>query len=517
MERVIKWLTGRGNNRHSGQPADTVVREVAFRPVLEGSTLMLTEERRRLVRMLADNSPLSQSVTDAWWLKPAQAMLERVQDCPAAWNGAYSSPGGFGDLSLGVAVRAVRLVRGMMLPPNATPEEQSAQAPGWVCAVFWAGLFHHLPWLTQVEGATQSGKIWYPGLHKPDSPWRVRPAKTARAPALTGQYMAAKLLPETGMLWLHQWPEASRCLLQFLSGERAGASVIYSIIMQAREGAGLEMGGISDTTGASSVNPILETQHADNAPNLAHNAPVLLSSHIISANVSDPIESNEATYTPPQAAGEETAPGTEIPELPLLSSALQSALGGNEATEYGSDSENEKEDSEIKQGVNLLTVLDLMAKGEAPVLSAEQAAVVMKQEQTEDGKPAVNSEPCGGNVFLDWLRESVEAGKVTVNESDSLLHMLSGFIFMISPDVFFRFISSQPENKYEKNKLQKNFESLGLHHSRNGKGLYSYHKYDSPDKSGQFTKLSGYMIKSDIILKKGRCLSDSIWLSPKRE
>ncbi len=88
---------------------------------------------------------------------------------------------------------------------------------------------------------------------------------------------------------------------------------------------------------------------------------------------------------------------------------------------------------------------------------------------------------------------------------------------MISPDVFFRFISSQPDNKYEKNKLQKNFESLSLHHSRNGKGLYSYHKYDSPDKRGQFTKLSGYMIKSDIILKKGRCLSDSIWLSPKRE
>ena len=368
-----------------------------------------------------------------------------------------------------------------------------------------------------MEGATQSGKIWYPGLHKPDGPWRVRPAKNARASALTGQYMAAKLLPETGMLWLHQWPEASRCLLQFLSGERAGAGVLYSIIMQAREGAGLETGGLSDTTDASSVNLTPEIQHADNSPNLAHTAPVLLSSHIVSVNASEPIENKESTYTPPQAAGEETAPGTEIPELPVLSSALQSALSGSEATEYGSDSENEKEDSEIKQGVDLLSVLDLMAKGEAPVLSALQTAESTKQEQTEDGKPAGDSEPSEGNVFLDWLRESVEAGKITVNESDSLLHVLSGFIFMISPDVFFRFISSQPDNKYEKNKLQKNFESLGLHHSRNGKGLYSYHKYDPPDKSGQFTKLSGYMIKSDIILKKGRCLSDSIWLSPKRE
>ncbi|WP_246880273.1 conjugal transfer nickase/helicase domain-containing protein, partial [Pantoea ananatis] len=101
-----------------------------------------------------------------------------------------------------------------------------------------------------------------------------------------------------------------------------------------------------------------------------------------------------------------------------------------------------------------------MAKGEAPVLSAGQTAELTKKEQTEDVKPAADSEPSEGSVFVDWLRESVEAGKVTVNESDSLLHMLSGFIFMISPDVFFRFISSQPENKYEKNKLQKNFESL---------------------------------------------------------
>ena len=128
-----------------------------------------------------------------------------------------------------------------------------------------------------------------------------------------------------------------------------------------------------------------------------------------------------------------------------------------------------------------------------------------------------DSEPSDGNVFLDWLREGVEAGTFTINESDSLLHVLAGFIFMISPDVFFRFISSQLKNNYDKSKLQKSFESLGLHHSRNGKGLYTYHKYDSPDKSGQFTKLSGYMIKSDIILKKGRCFSDSMWLSPKRE
>jgi len=66
------------------------------------------------------------------------------------------------------------------------------------------------------------------------------------------------------MLWLHQWPEASRCLLQFLSGERVSAGVLYSIIIQALEGKGVAINGLSDTTNASSLNLNAEAQRADN-------------------------------------------------------------------------------------------------------------------------------------------------------------------------------------------------------------------------------------------------------------
>lgn len=58
------------------------------------------------------------------------------------------------------------------------------------------------------------------------------------------------------------------------------------------------------------------------------------------------------------------------------------------------------------------------------------------------------------------------------------------------------------EEAADKDRLQKSFESLSIHHSRNGKGLFHYHQYDSPDKSGRFMKVSGYMIKADIIFKK---------------
>lgn len=261
MVRVMKWLAGRTVQKPAAQRLNTDVKEVAFRPVLTGSELMQTAERCKLAKMLAENSPLSQSVTEAWWLQPAQALLACVQDCPAAWRGPYSGPGGFGDLSLSVAVRAVRLVRGMMVPLGATSEEQSEQAPGWVCAVFWAGLFHHLAWLTQAEGATEKGRVWYPGLQEPDSAWRIRPARDGKVSLLTAQYMAARLLPASGMLWLQRWPGISHNLLQFLAGERGG--VLYGIIAEAKTGAGFGVSELSDLSDRAGVSISQVTQPAE--------------------------------------------------------------------------------------------------------------------------------------------------------------------------------------------------------------------------------------------------------------
>lgn len=137
----------------------------------------------------------------------------------------------------------------------------------------------------------------------------------------------------------------------------------------------------------------------------------------------------------------------------------------------------------------------------------------MLQSAVQESAPAATE----GEQFMTWLREGAENGAVTVNEHDSPVHVMAGFVFLVSPDIFFKFISSQPEKNHDKNRLQKSFEALGLHHSRNGKGLYHYHKYDTPDKGVRFTSLSGYMLRPDIIFKKGRCPADSIWLSPRRE
>ncbi|MFO6426215.1 hypothetical protein ACLBOM_08755 [Escherichia coli] len=53
--------------------------------------------------------------------------------------GWWADAGGFGDLTLQFTTYAVRLARGYMFPPGATPEEQAAQSGVWNAVVFWAG------------------------------------------------------------------------------------------------------------------------------------------------------------------------------------------------------------------------------------------------------------------------------------------------------------------------------------------------------------------------------------------
>ncbi|WP_168403957.1 TraI domain-containing protein [Erwinia amylovora] len=513
--RGLKWLTGRNvkadvgrlalPEQHGRNSADSA----GFRPLRNGAALLQTDERRRLIRVLTENSPLSTPVTEAWWLRPLEEMASRVQECPAAWNGPFSGPGGFTDLSLNVATRAVRLVRGMMLPPGATPEQQAEQGAGWACALYWAGLFHHLEWLTQVEGATKSGRLWYPGLNVPAGEWRVRP-KVSAAGGASAMYMAIRLLPAEGLIWLQRWPAISDSLLGFLAERRAGAGLLNSIVSDARNSCGFAGGTVTDISPPAVVSPVMavpETGHIPPQPYENEAAPLSGVGGALTP------ENHIATAVRPENGPRSVTPGSHAPDT-----ALVSALGSEES--IPSDDESDDLQQQVPGG-NLLSMLDLMAEGQ-PLPSADEAPVlpesapageenISEVSRQESGKTEITD----GERFLQWLRQSVTDGTLSVNESDSVLHILARFVFVASPDVFYKYTSSAGDAVQDKNQLQKSFKALSVHHSRNGKGLYHYHKYDAPDKSGRFIKVSGYMIETNLIFRKGSCPPDSIWLSPR--
>ncbi|WP_209904516.1 TraI domain-containing protein [Pantoea cypripedii] len=531
MVRGLNWLTGRGRQekRPGERPSPDVtpprtVADDGWRPAQTGRSLLQANEHRRLIRVLTENSPLSQQVTEAWWLRPLEEMVGRVQACPAAWSGPFSGPGGFNELSLNVATRSVRLVRGMMLPQGATPEEQAEQTPGWVCAAYWAGLFHHLPWLMQVEGALKSGRVWYPGLSVPGEPWRVRPASEPSG-EMGSVYVALRLLPEAALLWLQRWPALSDALLLYLSGRRTEAGILNSIVNDALHSCGLSDAAIMSGQAPHQVSleaVALVTDHTP--PKLYETDVVPLSSHDHSPDASVPIKTGDLSYSFSQ--DREKTPVNTVPSAPLL--VLESALSADEPLLSAENDISTGEEGEPQVSTeNLLSLLDLMAEGKTPEATEATENVLPDSADNHPATPippdtlpsheeGMNKEEQAGALFLEWVRDSVEDGTLSVNEKDSLLHVLVQFVFLVSPTCFYRYSSTVGDGGADKDRLQKSFEALNVHHSRNGKGLFHYHQYDTPDKSGRFTKVSGYMINADIIFKKGSCPADSIWLSAKK-
>lgn len=518
----LNWLTGRG--RQENQPGERLSKgDTSSRPVAEGSwhpaqtgrALLQTNENRRLIRVLTENSPFSKEVTEAWWLRPLEEMAARVQTCPAAWSGPYSGPGGFNELSLNVAARAVRLVRGMMLPPGATPEEQAEQAPGWVCAAYWAGLFHHLPWLMQVEGALNNGRVWYPGLSVPGDQWRVRQT-TEPSGGMNCVFVALRLLPEAALLWLQRWPALSDTLLLFLSGRRAEAGILTSIVNDA-----LSSCGLSNETVMSGQKPQLAplvniTSVTDHTPpKLYEVIPVSLSSVDRAESSLGPIKNGISDYSSGQER--ELSPVKNAPTAPLL--VLESALTAEEPLLSAENDISTGEEVQMQGSTeNLLSLLDLMAEGKTATAMDNSSAdnrpatpIITDVFHSDENRKDKGEE--SGVLFLEWIRDSIEDGTLSVNQKDSLLHVLAQFVFVVSPACFYRYTTTAGGSDTDKARLQKSFEALNVHHSRNGKGLFHYHQYDTPDKSGRFTKVSGYMINADILLKKGSCPSDSTWLS----
>lgn len=84
--RGLNWLTGRsrqekrpGERLPAGATPSRTVADDGWRPAQTGRSLLQADEYRRLIRVLTENSPLSQQVTEAWWLRPLEEMAGRVQ------------------------------------------------------------------------------------------------------------------------------------------------------------------------------------------------------------------------------------------------------------------------------------------------------------------------------------------------------------------------------------------------------------------------------------------------------
>lgn len=498
IKRGLRWLTGRGSGSVNSPVPGSARKEdkpsPQYRPVIPGAELLAIARRQKQIRVLRENSPLSGQVISAWWITPLEQLAERVQDVPACWDGPFAEPGGFIDLSLEVAVRAVRLTRGMMLPPGATPEAQSEQAPGWVCAVYWASLFHHLDWLTGVEGGMENGRVWYPGLSAPAVPWRIRPRSGDVATGFNVMYIASNLLPASGVLWLQRWPALAQALFTYLSGAKAQSGILHSIISDARSSCGPDV-SCTAAVPASSAIPVpalVPAESRPESPRLSVDEPNPLSSKDNASVTPVPIASAETHYDASQTAS--------------VSAVLISAFGSSEEEAGDKGGEAPEGEDDRVSTATLLSVLDSVTFG-SPGDSAGQ-------QPTPESEGEIKTTE-HGELFFVWLKQSINNGTLSINQQDSVFHIMASFVFLISPDCFYQYMSGAEDRVQDKDLIQRDFEELNIHYERNGKGLYHYHKYETPDRKGHYTKVSGYMIPSGILFSEVKCPESSTWLSPR--
>ncbi|AYA09430.1 hypothetical protein EYS10_12535 [Rahnella aquatilis] len=190
---------------------------------------------------------------------------------------------------------------------------------------------------------------------------------------------------------------------------------------------------------------------------------------------------------------------------------LVSAIGQSSQAESHADVHADMPSEGVPPG-DLLTLLDKMTNVEVvDETTSDDNPVVETLKQSDSARTFTL-----GELFWDWLVDSIEEGALSVNAQDSLLHVMAQYVFIQTPDCFYRYLATQEKTESDKDDIQKSFEALNKHFSRSGKGIYIYKKYENEGREGRFTRMSGYMVFATQLLKEGVVLSDSQWLSPNK-
>lgn len=541
-----------------------------------GAELLALPHRKKLLKQLWDNTSLPENVYERLYLEPLRTLAQATQNVPATSAGEWSSEGGYLDLTIKFTAYSVRLAKGYMFPPGAASEEQAAQNSLWNAVIFWAALFHHLPLLAHYEGELLDGSSWPPGVKAPDSIFRFRNIAKDAGNA-SGQplatFIAARLLPQDGVLWLSSKPAAFGAMTLLMHQGISGIPLIEEIIAKARElvrSPELRAPGVLDNTlttaeshpstketspipgledtlsltaSGASLEPAIDVSIAKSHqlgstssgdalsanPELAKNMDALLSSalphsetdlNLVPEKLQQSIENTE----PEQKVWEDAAQVPEDDTALLLS--MFAVDNDNDDKGLDTDhhaempinapdfSENSQEsklkpvpllkeaclaiDPTVKS--NNLDLEDTVAQdGDLEICVKEKLNNGNLKSVIEEPKNNINNINDLGPQFISWLSDGIESGDLSINENESLVHTVSGFLFVSLPDTIFKFINSN-SLEVDKRKVQSAIEKMNILHSKNDNRFFRARIYEEVEFQGKFKKKSGYMLKSSKVL-----------------
>ncbi|MGY8619706.1 TraI domain-containing protein [Pantoea agglomerans] len=507
------------------------------------SELFTIPQRKLLLRQIWDNTSLPEEVYTRLYLEPLNTLAECVQNVPACEDGEWSREGGYLDLTLKFTACSVRLAKGHMFPPGAAPEEQAAKNTLWNAVVFWIALTTHLSLLTRVNGELLNGQCWMPGLARPPVPYRFRLGESTHYETAT--LMAVRLLPASAISWLSGDRKAMQVMAAQLGGNFSTMPVIKDILDKARQITGAPDGTLPVTTssvisgGIPASIPAITPSLTSNAVDLAANAPhspeieltsaidigeTNLQSQLVVDNDSSSLSISDNAGTRNEQPGQEVT-GDDDDTALLLS--MFSATESNEAPSDEPIPADSLVEVELPEIAAAFTDSTPVLKNNPDVLHSQMPGIdeqVLTNESSEIEQEIINVSPeiipnhmaykevHTGEAFHNWLKDSVNKKTISVNESDSLLHAVSGFMFISLPGAVFKFIEATGSTKSRK-AIQSDFEKSGLLHMRNEQRFFKVRIYESEGLEGKFQKRSGYLIKlSEVYGSSAIKIKDSRYL-----
>ncbi|EFG8738253.1 TPA: TraI domain-containing protein [Escherichia coli] len=548
LNRLKKLLPGNSNT--SG--TETTTPETARQPehLPEGfyiprtaEELTSTPRRKQCLKQLWENSSMPSDVYQQFCLAPVQKLLMAAQNVPAARDSRWADANGFGDLTLQFTTYAVRLARGYMFPPGATPEEQAAQSGVWNAVVFWSALFYHLPLLAHLEGELVSGKLWLPGMSSPDEAFRFRYRQQHLQGTEAQQLaavMAGQLLPEGATAWLATVPGALQNLAGAVWHQHPEMALIRSVLKTAAEEVESPLLASpvtepvtaplpSETTVQSEGNVLSESQPETSTEAIAPEMPAVVTevgeftlqpsvSGTGEAEAVAPDTLQSATDTEKKSPEEQSlhddtdmllslfsavSDDTDLPEVDVAEPVENKETVSDESGCANSEQAGAESDPAQDTGIF----------GSVLCISEQVQEIKKSPEHSQDRNSTENVRaPGNGGEFIEWLRHGLDSGEIPVNQPDARVHLIAGYAFLRVPDVFYLYLKQTGSN-HDRRYIQSVFERAGLHRVRSGERFVQARLYDSAERTGRYQPVSGYLVKSRSLFSGNGSPGDSPFIT----
>lgn len=242
-------------------------------PVLSPDGLL--SARRELVNRIEELAGTTRPHFERYYLSALRRYAAWAQQLPASEAHHHAHPGGLLDHGLEVAVAALRVRQGHLLPPGAPPEEAVLKKDVWTYAVFTLALLHDAakpavdqrvtlfngggaslvwnPWEGAI-GGLPGVKGYQVGFRRGRDYQHHQRASLMLAPALVGA---------PGLAWLQTEPAAFSAWLAYASDDPAQAGPLASILAKADgESVARSLGAAAPSHAAGTPAPLHERLRA---------------------------------------------------------------------------------------------------------------------------------------------------------------------------------------------------------------------------------------------------------------